>query len=419
MGLLDKIFPGNKKKVENLVAEYFKALTVYTPSFTSYSGGLYEMDLTRSAIHTYAKHCAKLKPEIQGAAYKSLAKTLQFKPNPWMDTYKFLYRIATALKVDNTAFIIPLYGEDGRTINGFYPLRPQSVEVLEYNGEAWLRYQFANGDRAAMEMSKVGILTNYQYEDDIFGSKNTPLNPTMELLDIQNQGMQEAIRQSAILRFMAKLGQTLRPEDIKKERERFSVENLSSDNKSGVLMFDAKYSEVKQIESKPFVVDAEQMNLIQNNVYNYIGVNGAIIQNKYTEDEFNAFYEGEIEPFALQTSLVLSNMLFTAKELAYGNQVLLTANRLQYASNKTKLDVSTQLYDRGLISTNQVMDIWNMAHVPNGDKRRIRGEYVDIDEEGNKILKEVEVDAIEDEPAGIQATDPAESGSGDGAAETD
>lgn len=397
MGLLDKIFPNNKKKVESMVMEYFKTLTAYTPSFTSYSGGLYEMDLTRSAIHTYAKHCAKLKPEIIGRAYKNLEKTLQFKPNPWMDTYKFLYRIATALKVENTAFIIPLYGDDAKTIVGLYPLRPQSAEVVESQGAVWLRYTFANGEKAAIELDKVGIMTNHQYEDDLFGSKNSPINPTMELLDIQNQGMQEAIKQSAMIRFMAKLGQNLRPEDIEKERAQFSKQNLSADNQTGVMMFDAKYSEVKQIDSKPFIVDDKQMALIQNNVYNYLGTNQKMIQNSYTEDDFNSYYEGEIEVFAIQASLVISNMLFTTKEIAFGNQVIFTANRLQYASNTTKLAVSKELFDRGLITENQVMDIWNLAHVEGGDKRRIRGEYVDIDAQGNKVLKDDKPVVVEEE----------------------
>lgn len=385
MGLLEKIFPNNKAK-SNLYTEFFKTFSTYQPVFTSYNGGLYEMDLTRSAVHTYAKHCAKLKPEIQGNAYKNLALTLQFKPNPYMDTYKFLYRIATALKVDNTAFIVPLYGEDLKSIVGLYPLRPKRAEVVNFNGEPWLRYTFDNSQKAVIELSKVGIMVNHQYGDDIFGANNDPIQSTMDLLNIQNQGMQEAIQQSAMLRFMAKLGQNLRPEDIAKERLQFSNQNLSSDNQTGVMMFDAKYADVKQIDSKPFVIDGEQMKLIQNNVFNYIGVNENIIQNKYSEDEFNSFYEGEIETFSIQLSLVISNMLYSPKELAFGNSIMFTANRLQYASNTTKLNVSTQLYDRGLITLNQVMDIWNLSHVENGDQRRIRGEYVDIGEDGKKEL---------------------------------
>lgn len=382
MGLLDKIFP--KKAQEKEVDAYFKTLNAYTPSFTTYQGGIYEMELTRAAIHSFASLASKLKPEIMGSAYKNLEKTLQFKPNPFMDTTKFIYRLATILSVDTTAFIIPLYAEDMETIVGYYPLLPQSTEIVEFRGEPWLRYRFSNGQTASIEFDRVGILTQYQYEDDFFGGGNKALSATLDLLDIQKQGMEEGIKQSAMIRFMAKLGQTLRPEDITKERERFSKDNLSMDNQTGVMMFDAKYSDVKQIDSKPFVIDADQMKLIQTNVYNYFGVNEDILQNKYSEETFNAFYEGKIEPFSLQLGLVMSNMTFTSKELAFDNQIIFTSNRLQYASNQTKLQVSTQLFDRGILEINEVMDIWNMAHVEGGNKRYIRREYIEVDKLGTE-----------------------------------
>lgn len=382
MGLFEKIFP--QKAREKEVDGYFKTLNAYSPSFTSFEGGLYEMELTRAAIDRFASICGKLKPEIQGSAYKNLEKILQFKPNPYMNTYQFIYRIATILKVNTTAFIVPLYAEDMRSIIGFYPLLPQQTEVVSVNGEPWIRYRFSNGQKAALELSKVGIMTQFQYKSDFFGDGNGALYPTMELLDIQKQGIIEGVKQSAIIRFMAKISGSLRPEDMLKERDRFSKDNLSADNTSGLMMFDAKYSDVKQIDSKPFIVDAEQMNLIQNNVFNYFGISEHILQNNYNENEWNAFYEGSIEPFAIQLSLVLTNMMFTSKELAFDNSIIFTANRLQYASNQTKLLVSSQMFDRGILTTNQVMDIWNMSHVENGDMRYIRKEYTQVDQLGKE-----------------------------------
>jgi len=386
MGLFEKLFPNktNNAKAE-AVEGYFKTMNAYTPSFNTYQGGLYEMELTRSVINAFATAVSKLKPEFTGSAYQSLGKKMQFQPNPYMDTTKFLYRLATILSVNTTAFIVPLYADDYKTIVGYYPILPTRTEVVEVGGDPWLRYTFNNGNKAAIELSQVGILTQYQYKNDFFGDTNSPLMPTLQLMDIQKQGMEEAIKQSANIRFMAKLGQTIRPEDIEKERNRFSKQNLSSDNKSGVMMFDSKYSEVKQIDSNPYVIDDKQMEQIKTNVFNYFGVNENIIQNKFSEDEWNAFYEGKVEPFGLQLGLVMTNMTFTAKEVAFGNQIMFTANRMQYASNATKLKVSSQLFDRGILSTNDVMDIWNMAHVEDGDKRFIRREYVEsdkLDDEG-------------------------------------
>lgn len=367
---------------------YFKTLSAYTPSFTTYNGGIYEMELTRAAINAKATAISKLKPEFTGGAYSSLAKRLQFKPNPYMDTTKFLYRLATILSVNTTAFIIPLYGEDMRTIVGYYPLLPQSTEVIEVRGDPWLRYTFANGQKAAIELEAVGILTNYQFENDFFGDGNEPLMPTLQLMDIQKQGMQEAVKQSANIRFMAKLGQTVRPEDLEREQKMFSKQNLSVDNQSGVMMFDAKYSDVKQIESKPFVIDDKQTEQIKQNVFNYFGINEDILQNKFSEDTWNAFYEGSIEPFAIQLGLVMTNMTFTDKEIAHGNQIMWTSNRLAYSSNKTKLEMSTQLLDRGVLTINQVNEIWNLPPVEDGDKRYIRREYVDVE----NLDKEMEGD---------------------------
>lgn len=377
-----------------MVKGYFKTLAAYTPAFNTYDGGIYEMEITRSAIDRFATFCSKLRPEIQGNAYKNLEKVLQYKPNPYQTTSQFLYRLATILKVNNTAFIVPLYDTDYRSIVGFYPLLPQRTEVVDINGVPWLRYKFSNGQNAALEMEKVGIMTRFQYKDDIFGESNSVLRPTMQLLDIQKQGIMEAVKQSASIRVIAKLAKVLNPEDMAKERLAFSHDNLSADNQTGVLFFDNKYAEVKQVDSKPIILDDKQTDAINRNVFNYFGTNEAILQNKFDENTWNAYYEGEIEPFAIQLSLVLSNMLFTQKELSYGNNIIFTANRLQYASNTTKLAVSQQLFDRGILSTNQVMDIWNMAHVPDGDKRYIRKEYANIQDVGN--TEKVEIEQVEE-----------------------
>ncbi|MEG2295878.1 MAG: phage portal protein, partial [Oscillospiraceae bacterium] len=262
---------------------------------------------------------------------------------------------------------------------------PQDCEVLDVKGLPYLRYTFSDGKRATIEYEKVGTLTQFQYKDDFFGETNKALNPTLQLLHTQNQGIINGVKNSANIRFLARIGNMLTREDIKKERDRFTKDNLSSENKSGMIIYDGKFSDLTQVESKPFVVNALQMQQINENVFNYFGTNAAILQNKYTEDEWNAYYESKIEPFAIQLSIVMTNMTFSQKEIYESNQIVFTANRMQYASNATKLNISTQLFDRGLISRNQVMDIWNMSHVEGGDKYFIRREYADI----NNLDKEV------------------------------
>lgn len=396
MGLFESIF---KKPQTIEAAGYFKMLNGYTPVFTNAPESVYEMELTRAAINQFATFCAKLIPEVRGSAYKNLAGTLRYKPNPFMDTYKFIRRIATILAVNNTAFIVPLEDKYGN-ITGYYPILPQRCEVVEFNGKPYLRYTFGNGQRAAIEFEKVGVLTDFQYKDDFFGESNRALRPTMELINAQNQGIIQGVKNGASIRFLAKVANMLKPEDITKERKRFTEDNLSSDNQSGMVIYDNKFADVKPIESKAIFVNAAQMEQINKNVFNYFGTSEKILQNNYNEDEWNAYYEGKIEPFAIQLSLALTNMTFTEHERAFGNEIILTTNRMQYASNETKLNVSTQLFDRGLLNRNQIMDIWNMPHVEDGDKYYIRKEYTEVTNLDKAITS--------NEPSDPDVTDPDE-----------
>ena len=369
-------------------------LNAYSPVFTTYEGGVYEMELTRASIHAFALHASKLLPEVNGSALPGLDTILSHRPNPFMSTSQFVYRVATILSVNNTAMIVPIEDEFGR-VTGYYPILPDLCEVIDVGGEPYLRYTFYDGKRAAIEYSKVGVLTNYQYKNDFFGENNHALDPTMQLISTQNQGIIEGVKNSASIRFMGKLSNFMKPKDIKEKRKQLVEENFGPDNTNGFFLYDNTMTDVKQIVSKPFTVDSAQMHSIEENVFNYFGVNTAILQNSFDEDGWNAFYEGKLEPFAIQLSLAMSNMTYSMRELARGNSILWTSNRLQYASNSTKLQVSTQLFDRGLITRNQVMDIWNYAHVPDGDKYYLRKEYAEVGEDVPQKEQEGDENAAE------------------------
>ena len=410
MKFIDYLFHGRKMQV---IDSYFKMLNGYSPTFTSFNGGVYEMDLTRVAINSFATHCSKLKPEVEGSAHKRLERVLQYKPNYFMDTVKFIKRLATILAVENTAFIVPIEDEAGN-LCGWYPIRPQRCEVVEAAGQVYLRYLFANGEYGAIEFERVGIMTDFEYSDDLFGEDNTTLKPTMQLIHTQNEGIINAVKNSANIRFLAKVANMLKPEDIKKERERFTEDNLSADNKSGMIIYDNKFSDLKQVESKPYTPNALQMQQIQDSVCTHFGTSMDILQNKFDENTWNAYYEGKIEPFAIQLSLVMTNMTFTKREIAQGNAIVFSANRLQYASNATKLQVRTQLFDRALLCRNDVMDIWNMAHVEGGEKYYIRKEYTEVSrlddkkEEPKIIVQPIQPGQQEPEepPAGGEEPEP-------------
>lgn len=406
MGLFSSI--RKKEKMESKVDSYFQTLTAYSPTFTTFEGSLYEMELTRAAIHSFATHCSKLKPEVRGSGNKAFERTMQFKPNPLMDTKKYLYRLATSYAVDNTTFIAPLFDASYEKIVGFYPLATPKARIVDYDGIKYIRYEFEPGNFGAFRLDEAGIMNQFQYKNEIFGESNACLYPTMELINTNNQGIIEGVKSSATLRFLAKIAQTLRPEDLEKERKRFVESNFSSSNAGGVMLIDAKYEDVKQLQTNQFTVDSAQMSQIKENVFNYFGTNDAILQNKFNSDEWNAYYEGKIEPWAIEASLVHTNMKFSQKEIAFGNDIIFTANRLQYASNKEKLDIVSQLFDRGFLTHNQGLEIFNMANIGEiGDRRFIRKEYglADYQQTPNDVLIPYEEQPKTEETEGKENAD--------------
>ena len=379
MSLFDRIF-GNRPKPKGRYEGAFKMLNGYVPRFTSYGGELYEMELIRAAINARAVHMSKLKVEVTGSARPGLQNKLKHGPNEFQTWSQFLYRLSTILDVHNTAFICPVYDEYGEPSGIFCPL-PTGCEIVQYNNVPYLRYEFRNGGHAAIELNYCAIMTKYQYRSDFMGESNHALFPTMDLIHITNQGIEEGVKSAATYRFMAQLSNFAKEEDLAKERKRFTSKNFSSEAEGGgLLLFPNTYQNIKQVDVKPWVVDADQMKVIRDNVFEYFGINEDVLQNKAFGDAWAAFYEGAIEPFAIQFSEVMTKMLFTFREQSQGNQVMATANRLQYLSNADKLNVSSQMLDRGIMSINDVREIWNLPPVEGGDNRIIRGEYYSTDE---------------------------------------
>ena len=383
MGLFD-LFLKNRPKTQGQYKGKFTMLNGYEPRFTTWNGGIYESELIRSAINARAIHISKLKFESKGAARPALQGKLKKGPNQIQTWSQFLYRLSTVLDVHNTAFIIPIYDKFGEISGIFCPL-PANCEVVQYGDVPYLRYEFRWGEKAAIELEYCGIMTKFQYRNDLIGENNHALYPTMDLIHIQNQGIQEAVKSSATYRFYAQVNNFSKAEDLAEERKRFSEENFSKDSEGGgLLLFPNTYSNINQVKSQPYTVEANEMKLIEQNVYQYFMVNEDIMQNKAYGDKWSAFYEGAIEPFAVQFSEVMTKMLFTFREQSEGNLVMLTANRLQYMSNADKLNVSSQLLDRGIMSINDVRDIWNLPPVEGGDARIIRGEYWNAEDKINE-----------------------------------
>lgn len=371
---------GNKEPPVDVTQ--YKFLNDYAPFFSSFNGSVYDSDIVRTCIDAIARNAAKLKPkhirrgkgkitEVSGA----LEWLLQVRPNPYMSAYDFLYKTVSQLYTNNNAFIYIQTDLMGR-VTGLFPLSFASIEFVEYEGELYGKFFFLGGFRMTVPYTDLIHLRRHFNADDIFGESNQkPFQPTLSLIQTVNQGIVNAIKSSARLRGFLKFTQTLRPEDLKAQRDKFVADYLSINNDGGIGALDSK-AEFTPVTMDGKMVDDKQMTVIRDNAYRYFGVNENIVKADFSEDQWNAFYESVLEPIAIQLSLEFTAKCFSDRERGFGNEIIFEANRLQYASNKTKVEMLQYLMPMGVFSVNDALEILNMPPVEDGDRRIFSLNYV-------------------------------------------
>ena len=378
MGLFEALF--GKRKTADPAATRFETLTAYQPAFRSWGGQIYESELVRAAVDAKARHAAKLQYSMEGTARMKLWTNTKAAPNPWMTWSQFMERCSNIYEIQNNLFIVPILDEYGE-VTGFFPVLPSECEVVDMGGDAWLKFTFNGGKKKSLPLSRIGVVVKHQLTDDFFGEKNNALNGTMELVNMVNQGIEQGVKNSATFRFMAQLTSKSFDEDLRKERERFDKNNFQQGS-GGLLLFGNQFANIQQIKQEGYKVDSDQMKLIQQSVMNYFGVSENVLQNKANGDELDAFFNGCIEVFAIKMSEAMTRMVFTQREINGGNRILLTANRLQYMSVGSKISMAQQLGDRGILTIDEIRDLFNYAPMPDGSGQHapIRGEYYFVDE---------------------------------------
>lgn len=379
MGLLSEYFPQVAQHQLAPIGPLHSRYTTFTesaPTFAAWDGSLYDHPLTRAAIERFAVACSKLKPEFVGSpsCKPNVRKLFDSWPNDLMTWPAFLARAATIYEMDTTVFIVPALDRNLNTV-ALFPVKPSYTEICEYEGEPWCVFHMMTGDVMAIEYRRCAVVTKFQYLSDFFGSGNDLMNPTLRLLDAQNQAEQQAVLNGARIRFIGKVTGMTHGDDLNRKREKFYVDNLSAQNYTGLMLYDNTFEDVKQIDENRFIIDEAEMERVSDVIYSYLGTNKKILQNDYDEEHYGAWYEGKVEPFAVMASEAITKSQFTIQERRRGNFVMFSSSKLEYATNSSKRNMVRDMIDRGIMTINEGREILQLPPVEGGDVLIARGEY--------------------------------------------
>ena len=371
-----KIFGSDNSTVAPPTSEVVELIEGHKAVFTPYRKDFNNEPDVLACVDAIARNGAKMHPrhirnyyskeqdknileDVKGNLYNILAK----QPNEVQNAYKFYYQVIYNLELYNNAFIY-MKRDSNLKIEALYPLDFNEVKLYEYQDKIFVQFRFGRSKTRYVPYSECLHLTRGTSEDGLFGGKQTPLIKILDIKHVLDEGLVNAIQTSLAIRGIVKSTKAmLKPEDVKKMRDQF-VNDFVKKNKGGIGGLDAT-TDFQPIDVKPTTASDGTVEKFDKKILAYFGVSENIIQSKYTEDEWNAFYESILEPIGLQMSLEFTNKLFTPTEKGFGNEILFESNRLQYASNKTKIELLR--YANNIMTINELREVFNLSPREDGD----------------------------------------------------
>lgn len=377
--LFNMIFGNKAQQMVN--DSTLKLLSGYNATYSNISDEIEENIIAKECIHVIATHCAKMMPKhyqqsgdvkshIQGA----IDYIISIKPNPYMTTYDFIYKVVSLLLAQNNEYIYIDIDSTGN-LRGLYPLNPLFCTLVECDNEIWLKFQFLDGNTYYVRYDRVIHLRNFYVKHDFYGETNETLKGALETQTVADDGVKNAIKISASLRGVLKASQAmLKDKDIEEMKNKFVESLLSSSNGIGGL--DARL-DFKEINLNPVLLDKEQLSIVNGNIYGYFMISEEIIKSKYTADEWNAFYESVLEPKAIQMGQAFTNAIFSEKAIKAGHRIEFSVNRIKYAKTETKISLIKEAGALGLLTVDEGREILDLPAIGG--------------EEGNKRLQTLNV----------------------------
>ena len=370
--LFKKVF-GDDKNVQ--LGTRLQLVNGYEAVFTNYDGQIYDNPTVRACIDTIARNAAKLNPKHIRSTdknYKILNEDIYHiiaeQPNEIMNAYDFYYKIFSELYLNNNVFVYIMRDENLKVI-GLYPILFNQADFVEYQNQIYVKFRFGTVKRRTVAYNDLIHLRRFFCKNDILGGSNLPVVSALSFQHILKEGIINAIKITMSIKgYLKSTKSMLSPKDAKKLRDNFIKDFVSDDNSSGIGALDAT-TDFKEVNLDPTVASDAQMTDNKNEILDYFNLNENIIQSKYSEDEWNAFYESVLEPLGIQIGMEFTNKIFTYGERYHGNKIIFEANRLQYASNKTKIEVARYL--NNYLYIDEIREILNLAPLPNGEGQKL------------------------------------------------
>lgn len=384
MSIFDKLFRRPPKD-----ARPAPTLNGWTPTYGQFGTDVYASDVVQQCLACIVGEIKKLRPaHVRGKgqdpvpAENSSVQAVLNDPNPLMTTSDFLEKVTWLLMLNYNAFIVPVYrvwadektGQERRYYEALYPINPYRVDFIEdAGGRLYCHLWFYGGkDTTVPYDDLIHIKYNYSVNQYMGGGWDgqpdhrgllSTLNLNADLLKSVSKAMKSSLAVNGVIKYNTLM------DDGKMTANLRELEKKLANSESGFLPVDLK-ADFVPFEHKTAVVDADTLKFIDEKILRNWGVPLAILTGDFTKEQYEAFYQKTLEPLVINISQTLTKKLFTERERAFGNRVMLFPKDLIFMTVQQTLEMINILSPTGALYENEKRVALGLQPMPELEGKR-------------------------------------------------
>jgi len=384
------------------------------PIFSTFGSNIYLSDFVNNAIDRVASEISKidLKSIVQSGDVlqiqnDDITRLFRFKPNPLQTSSDFFSSVEWLRRKYRNAFIYPQYETialpDGRQYKrylAFYPLKPHSIQIGVNNGQVWeVRLDFEDGSSYTLPYTDLihlrwrrGANTVIGGGDDSGSVNDYDIIRTIDALDKTIQGLPKGIEASLQIKGVYHAKTLAEAQKLAKIRDDFESHIITS--ASGMVATDLG-GEFTPVNISAPEIPESALKFLKSVIEERYGVSAAILSGDYKGDQHGAFYQTAIEDFIVQLEQAMTACIFTPREQDVGHRVKCYYSKVNYMSTEDKMELAGLAKETGIMTLNQINEMFGVAPFADGDRRLQSLNYVNLKD----------IDAYQKAKAGVKEGD--------------
>jgi len=363
--------------------------------FTSFGRDIHASDIVKTAITRVCTEVAKC--SIKSVVERSNPRRVEVQDdsinavfagrvNALCNLHDFLQKVAYLTLVNKNCFIywaydeVPIKGTPyvRRITRGFYPL--DNVTVKLYTQDNEMRVELSN-DRITLDLpydDVIHIRHEYGRNEFLGGDANgggdyTELLKNLQTLHVVKESIPKNMQAALSLKGVLTMKTVADADRQKVSREEFENHLLNSDY--GIVVTDYE-SDFTPVNINAADIPTNISSFIRDEILSLFGVSLPIYLGKYTDEEYNAFYQTAVEPLLIEITEAMKITLFTTREIAYGNRIKFYDRLVQSLSIARRQQIAEFTKDDALLNRDERREL--LGYEPDGEPTRVSLNYIDV-----------------------------------------